>query len=109
MTEIREIKSIEDYNHLLENDNVVLKCSASWCFPCKVLGSTIKSLNNDIIKNVVFGEIDIEEDFADTIVNEYNIRGVPVLLFFKNGELINRSVGNIPGPKIIEIINETYN
>lgn len=106
MVEIREIITTDEYNKLLKNEKVVLKCSAEWCFPCKALGTTIKNLDAEKVKDVVFGEINIEDDFAEAIVDEFSIRGIPVLLFLKNGELIEKTVGNIGAAKIYEIIEK---
>lgn len=106
MVEIREIITTEAYNEILKNEKVVLKCSAEWCFPCKALGTTIKNLDSEKVKDVVFGEINIEDDFAEPILEDFSIRGIPVLLFFKNGELIEKTVGNIGAAKIYEIIEK---
>ena len=108
MVEIRQIISNEEYNRLLENSNVVVKCSAEWCFPCKALSQTIKSLDEEKVKNIVFGEIDIEADFAESVISDFAIRGIPVLLFFKNGELVDRTVGAIPAARIYEIIEKKF-
>ena len=61
MVEIKEIITIDEYNKLLENSNVVLKCSAEWCYPCKALTTTIKNLDNKKLNNIIFGEINIED------------------------------------------------
>ena len=108
MVEIREIKTTEDYTNLLKENKCVLKFSAEWCYPCKSLSQTIKNLEDESVSDIVFGEINIDEEFAEDIVSLYNIRGVPVLLFFKDGELVNRTIGNIPATKVLTIINESF-
>jgi len=106
MTEIRKIKTLDEYNTILKEDKVCIKFYADWCAPCRVLTTTIKNLDNEKIKDVVFGELNVEEDFAEPIVTEFSIRGIPVLLFFKNGELIDKLIGNVPSSKILEIIEK---
>ena len=106
--EIREIITTEGYNELLKNKKVVLKCSADWCAPCKVLSNTIRKLNEEKLDGFVFGEINVEDDFSDFIVSTYGIRGLPTLLFFKDGSLVDKAVGNIPSEKIYEIIEKNF-
>lgn len=106
MVEIKKIITLDAYNTILSEEKCILKFYADWCAPCRVLTSTIQNLDNEKAKDIHFGEINVEDDFAEGIIQDYQIRGIPVLLFFKNGELIDRTVGNVPSSKILEIIEK---
>lgn len=74
----------------------VLKFSATWCTPCKVLSATLKDAEG--VK-----EIDIDQNRELAI--EYNVRSVPTLVFLKDGVEVERTKGIIPLVQYNEIIN----
>ena len=76
----------------IETGNVVvLDFWATWCGPCLKLGPVIEELAQKYEGKVVVGKVNIDEN--DEIVAENRIRSVPTVLFFKNGEVADRSVG----------------
>ena len=75
-------------NHL-----VVVDCWAEWCYPCKILGPIIDELENEN-KDVVFGKLNVDENNSAPI--KYGIMSIPTLLYFKNGKLVDRSIGAMP-------------
>lgn len=78
----------------------VLKFSASWCTPCKVLAATLKDVEG--ITNV-----DIDQNRQLAI--DHNVRSVPTLVFLKDGVEVDRTTGSIPLAKYEEIINRLNN
>lgn len=94
MATIREINSIEEYNRFIEIKGVkVLKFAASWCGPCRVLTDTIKNIDTEKVNDVIFAEINIEDEEFDNICAELGIRGIPVLAYYKDGELKDKTTG----------------
>lgn len=73
---------------------------ATWCGPCKVVGKVIAKLAEVYDGRVTVGKCDIEE--CEDIAVEYGIRNIPTLLFFKNGEQVDKMVGAASLAKIQE-------
>ena len=88
---MQEIKNREDFDKALENDYVIIDCTASWCGPCKRIAPKIEKLSEgDDYNKVNFYVYDIDED--DELSEEY-VTVVPTFLFFKDGELIKKIEG----------------
>ena len=75
----------------------MLKFSATWCGPCKVLATTLKDAAE--IKS-----IDVEQD--QETARKYNIRSVPTLVFLRNGKEVHRVSGSMPLQKYKDILTE---
>lgn len=75
---------------------------ATWCGPCRQLAPTIEELANDYEGKVVVGKCDVEE--ADEIAAQFGIRSVPTLIFFRNGQQVDKLVGAVPKAVIEEKI-----
>jgi len=81
-------------------DKRVLKFSASWCQPCKMLTNTLKDVQTD----VQISEIDIDEN--EKIVRDYNIRGVPTLVMLDGNTEIKRKSGMMMKNELEAWLNE---
>jgi thioredoxin 1 len=75
----------------------VLKFSATWCGPCRVLAQTLKDVEG--ITN-----IDIDKDMETA--RKYGIRSVPTLVFLKDGKEVHRQSGNMPLSMYNQILDE---
>lgn len=75
---------------------------ATWCGPCRMIAPIVGELATEYDGKVVVGKCDVEE--AEDVAAEYGIRNIPTLLFFKNGEVIDKLVGAVSKAKIEEKI-----
>ena len=64
---------------------------ATWCGPCKKIGPIIEELASEYEGQVIIGKVDVEE--AEDLTAEFGIRNVPTVIFIKNGEVVDKSVG----------------
>lgn len=70
---------------------VVIDFWATWCGPCIKLGPIVEELAEKYADQVVIGKLNIDDN--DEIASENRVRNIPTVLFFKDGELKERSVG----------------
>ncbi len=70
---------------------VVIDFWAEWCGPCRMVGPIVEELAKEYDGKVIIGKMDVDEN-VDT-PNEYGIRNIPTILFFKDGQLVDKQVG----------------
>ncbi len=70
---------------------VVIDFWATWCGPCIKLGPVVEELAEKYGDKVTVGKINIDDN--DEIASENRVRNIPTVLFFKDGEVKERSVG----------------
>lgn len=76
---------------------------ATWCGPCMKLGPVVEELAEKY-PDVTIGKLNIEEN--DEVVSEFRVRNIPTVLFFKNGELKEKSVGLVSLSVLEEKLNQ---
>jgi thioredoxin 1 len=93
-----------DFNKILnENNVVVVKFSATWCTPCRVMEPTIENAAKQFEGKAKIMSIDVEEE--PDLATKYKIRNVPTILYFKNGEIKDKSVGAMNESDLFNRIN----
>jgi thioredoxin 1 len=66
---------------------------AEWCGPCRALGPTIDALATDYAGKVSVGKLNVDEN--PEITMRYMVRGIPTLLLFKGGKVVDQVVGSV--------------
>ena len=67
---------------------------AEWCGPCKAVGPILDELAKDYAGKLTVAKIDIDEN--PMTPNEYAVRGIPTMLLFRDGKLLDQKVGAMP-------------
>ena len=73
---------------------------ATWCGPCRMLAPIIAELAKEYDGKIVVGKCDVEEN--EDLAQEFAIRNIPTVLFFKGGEIVDKVVGAVSKSKLDE-------
>jgi len=73
---------------------VIVDMWAEWCGPCRMVGPIVEELAKEYDGKAVIGKMNV--DHNPNIPTKFGIRSIPTLLFFKNGQLVDRQVGAVP-------------
>lgn len=76
---------------------------ATWCGPCRAIAPVIEELAGEYEGKAVICKCNVDEN--EDVPMQYGIRSIPTLLFFKNGELVDRLVGAAPKADIAAKLN----
>ncbi|MCS6784537.1 MAG: thioredoxin [Candidatus Caldarchaeum sp.] len=76
------------------NSFVVVDFWAEWCAPCRAIAPVVKELANQYAGKVAFGKLNVDEN--PQTASRFGIMGIPTLLFFKGGKLVDMVVGAVP-------------
>lgn len=71
---------------------------AEWCRPCLMLAPTVAEVAHEQSGKVKFVKMNVDEN--PNAPGQYNIRGIPTLLLFKGGQVVDQLVGNLPKDQI---------
>jgi thioredoxin 1 len=77
---------------------------AVWCGPCKMVAPVVEELSSDYDGRVKFTKMNVDENVNTPA--RFGIRGIPSLLLFKEGKLVDQIVGAVPKSKLKEMIDK---
>ena len=97
------IKATKDnINEILASEKrVLIDFYADWCGPCQMIAPFIEQIANEHPEYVV-AKVNVDEETE--LAAEYDVRGIPLLMVFENGEVIRQAAGTRPKQAILDLI-----
>ena len=96
----------DNFNSEVESSDipVVVDFWAEWCGPCKLLSPTIVAIAEKYNGKVKVGKVNVEQN--PSIVQKYGVRNIPNILVFKNGNIEDQIIGNVPESDISNVLDK---
>jgi thioredoxin 1 len=93
-----------NFTELLQSENlVVVDFWATWCGPCRMLTPILDEVEEEMAGKMEVVKVNVDD--ADEVAAQYRIMSIPTLLFFKNGQVVDKTVGAMPKAQLVEKIN----
>ena len=106
MSAVVVVSDAEFDQTVLKSDKpVMLDFWAEWCQPCKMLTPTVEELAGEFEGQVLVGKLNVDDN--PNTATTYGIRGIPTLLFIKDGQVVQQLVGVKSKAEIKKVIEET--
>ncbi len=102
MNEVKELKS-STFDAYIAEGVAVIDFWAPWCGPCRAIAPTVEQVAANL-KNVKFGKINVDDE--NLLAAKYGVNSIPNICVFKNGKLVDRSVGFVPQSNLENLIKK---
>lgn len=87
-----QIITQQDFNETLQNNEVVLvDFYADWCGPCKALSPTLENVSNEFKGKAIVAKVNVDKN--PELSQQFQVRSIPALFYFKNGKVVGKQVG----------------
>lgn len=105
MTEILKISS-DNFEEVVKNADVpvLVDFGAEWCGPCKRMEPHVENLAKDFSGKAKVGKIDVGE--SQDLAGRFGVMSVPTVIVFKNGKIMEQSVGYLPKDKLAQLLRK---
>ena len=97
----------ENFDEITKEGLVLMKLEALWCGPCKALTPIYEGVSKELmIENspVKLAKMDVDKNRDKAV--ELGVSSIPTILVYKNGEIVDRAIGMLQRPKLLELIEK---
>ncbi len=77
---------------------------AAWCGPCRTVGPYVEELADEFVGKVKVTKLNVDDN--KETATKYGIRGIPTLMLFKSGQVVDQIVGAVPKSRIKELLDK---
>lgn len=96
---------MNSFNNIINTKKPVLvDFFAEWCGPCKTMAPILKDVKTQLRDKATIIKIDVDKN--PEVASVYQIRSVPTLIMFKNGQPVWKQSGVVPTPELIKLFNQ---
>ena len=82
---------------------VIVDFWATWCGPCRMFSPLLDEVEAEMADRITVVKVNVDD--ADELAARYRIMNIPTLLFFKGGQVVDKTVGAMPKNVLVEKIN----
>lgn len=92
-----------NFNELLQDSKlVIVDFWATWCGPCRMISPILDEIEEEMPDKITVVKVNVDD--ADEIAAQYRIMSIPTLLYVKNGQIVDKTVGAMPKAALLDKI-----
>ncbi|MBI0579171.1 thioredoxin [Neobacillus cucumis] len=95
-------KGQEILKEIQTSKSVLIDCWAPWCPPCRMIGAVLEEIDEELELKIVKVNSDENKEF----ISQFEVLGIPTLLFFQDGKLVKRITGFQPKEMLMESLKK---
>lgn len=105
-SKVREVTDQTFNEEIIDNDGLsMVDFWATWCGPCRIVAPVVEELAEEYAdRGLKVGKLDVDQNQQTS--SQYGIRSIPTILFFKDGQMVDKVIGAVPKPHLEEKIND---
>ena len=100
---IVHVDNLNEFNEKIATGRVLVDFFATWCGPCKMLAPILEDIDaKGEAGELLIVKVDVDE--AGEIAMNFGIQSIPTLILFQDGKVLNRALGYMPKPQLLNFL-----
>ena len=98
--------NVAEFDEIVNSASVPVVCDffATWCGPCKMLAPVMEQVSEEMDGQAIFLKVDVDDNME--LAGRYSIMSIPLLLVFKGGEVVDKSLGFMSKSEVKDFISK---
>ncbi len=95
-----------NFDSAIKKGAVVVDFWAIWCGPCKIMSPIVDQVAEELSGKVAFGKVNVDSEYE--LSERFGVMSIPTLIFFKDGEMVERVSGALPKDELLKKVKDAF-
>ncbi|MBE5768396.1 MAG: thioredoxin [Clostridiales bacterium] len=97
----------ENFESFVSQDKAVLvDFWAPWCGPCRMLSPVVEEVSQEHAEKLAVGKVNVDD--CPELAQQFGVMSIPMLILFKDGQIVDKKVGYQPKPALEEMVKKAF-